>query len=334
MGLAPSGSFAQPRSHLPLAYLPPPRNLVICHQQLGDLTLLEPAISRIWAATGAPVDLLTRGGHGPLVTLMKGCQMERRPWFKSYDTVYCFGEYPKTALHAALVPARRKVLVLRKPEEKTRLHKLVFHQIHADGLEDEYVARYNWEQTPAGRDQSLVFRPPALHLPPEAWRPEIAPEEDFVLLNATAGWASKLWKIEGWVKVLTRLQKAGLPRVLVTCGTEDWQMEHARQIAEGLGEGALFLGGATSAQAYLWLVARSQMVLGIDGSAYHLKAAFGGKSLTLFLRTSAANWHHPTARSVALSGKITPGQKGSRLDVEQVIEAALQLWREPEAVAT
>ena len=68
--------------------------LVICHKQLGDLTLLEPAMAKLVEVYGG-VDLLTRSGHAALVSLMEGVRMISRPSFRRYAAVFCYDDLSK-----------------------------------------------------------------------------------------------------------------------------------------------------------------------------------------------------------------------------------------------
>ena len=73
------------------------------------------------------------------------------------------------------------------------------------------------------------------------------------------------------------------------------------------------------------------MVIGVDGAASHLSAAFGGKNLTLFFRTNPHNWHFATEKSVALLAQ--PGEDADEenpeyeLEDEDVVRAAVELLR-------
>jgi ADP-heptose:LPS heptosyltransferase len=271
---------------------------VICHKQLGDMTLLEPALRKLSLAAGRPVELLTRSGHAPLISLMDGVKMTGRAWLRAFDAIFCYDDLDKSAVHAMLAFAPRKDLLLRSPTEITKWNRRAFREIRTPGIADAYLARYNWDYTIV--EAAEPWRPPVLRRPDDAWRPADFRESDYVLLNSTAGWKSKRWKSSSWVEVAKALLDAGAPRIVVTSGGQDWQREHSEKIAKALGDRALYLGGQTRLEEFLWLVSRSRMVIGVDGAASHLSAAFGGKNLTLFFRTNPHNWHYPTETSVAL----------------------------------
>lgn len=299
------------------------RVLVICHKQLGDVALLEPALASIRAASGGPIDLLTRSGHAPLIELMEGVRMIHRAWFRRYDAIFCYDGLDKSSIHALLAFAPRKDLILRTPEDLRPLAARAFKVILAPGLGDRYVAEYNWDTTDVG--VSTDFRPPKLNRPPDSWRPAGFDTRDYLLLNPTAGWKSKRWKTKAWQALLDRFE--GPEKILITSGAQDWQLEHSRAIADHVGDRAIFLGGATRLEEFLWLVANARMVLGVDGAAAHLAAAFGGKSLTVFVRTSNANWHFPTERSLSIA--VDPDASGDarQRDIDEALANAEALWR-------
>lgn len=293
------------------------------------MTLLEPALAKLAAAAGRPVELLTRSGHAPLLALMENVRPTGRAWLRAFDAIFCYDDLDKSAVHAMLAYAPRKDLLLRSPIEITKWGRRAFREIRTPGIADAYLARYNWDYTIV--EAREAWRPPALKIPPDAWRPAGFREEGYVLLNSTAGWKSKRWRSSSWIETAEALLAAGAPRIVVTSGGQDWQREHSQKIATALGDRALYLGGQTRLEEFLWLVSRARFVVGVDGAASHLAAAFGGKNLTLFFRTNPHNWHFPTERSVALLAR--PGEDGSEenpeyvLDADEVASAAVALLR-------
>lgn len=317
-----SPNVTQPETALPSGG--PLGCLVICHKQLGDLTLLEPAMAKLVEVYGG-VDLLTRSGHTALVSLMEGVRMISRPSFRRYEAVFCYDDLSKSAIHTFLVRAARKDLLLRDASECSWYHRMVFRSIRAPGLGDAYLARYNWVNTLS--EVGVSYRPPKLSLPPDSWKPAGFALESYLLLNPTAGWKSKSWKVGSWVKVLRRLLEHDpeMP-VLITSGDQEWQIEHSQKIAKDLGTQVDFLGGQTGLEAFLWLVSRSRMVLGVDGAASHLAAAFGRRSLTLFMKTSLMNWHEPGDINVAIAAAVNEASGVLEIESDAVANQAMTLW--------
>ncbi len=301
------------------------KSLVICHKQLGDMVLLEPALARLADAHGGPVHLLTRSGHAPLIALMANVRQVPRVWLRRYTAIYCYDHLDKSAIHTLSALSPKKELLLRDPDEITKLHRIAFDKISAPGIGDEFLAKYNWDHTHA--ETTHPYRLPRLDLPPAAWAPPAAPTGDYLLLNSTAGWKSKRWKPSGWATVLRSLLDHGIPRILVTSGDQDWQIEHATRITTTLDDPRVtLLGGRTSLREFLHLVSRARMILGVDGAASHLANAFGGTSLTLFLRTNPRNWHSPTPTSQAILADHNPTTDTHEITPTEVLEKAITLW--------
>ncbi len=289
------------------------------------MVLLEPALARLADAHGAPVDLLTRSGHAPLTSLMTGVRQVPRVWLRRYSAVYCYDHLDKSALHTISAFSPKKELLLRAPSEITRLHRIAFDEIRAPGIGDDFLAKYNWRYTLA--DSKEPYRLPRLNPPPDEWAPPSAPTGDYLLLNSTAGWKSKRWKSSAWAEVLEGLLAHGVPRILITSGDQDWQIEHATRITDTLADPRVtLLGGQTSLREFLHLVSRARMILGVDGAASHLANAFGGKSLTLFFRTNPHNWHATTPTSQAILADHEEESDTYEIHPTQVLEKAARLW--------
>ena len=129
------------------------------------------------------------------------------------------------------------------------------------------------------------------------------------------------------MKVLRRLLEHDPEmNILITSGDQAWQMEHSQKIAKDLGARVHFLGGQTGLEAFLWLVSRSRMVLGVDGAASHLAEAFGRRSLTLFMKSNMMNWHEPGAFNVAIAAAVNAETGVLEIESEAVADQAISLW--------
>lgn len=299
----------------------------VFHKQLGDVVLLQPALSRLRDHYGAPVTLLSRSGHAPVFSLMPGIRYT--PGFpgKKFAALVSFDVLHKSAWRSLLGRAERKTCVIPAPEEIRWFHHAVYHEVLCPPLGDRYVAEYFWNLAPA--PAVGAFPPPRLERPAADWRPATVPDAPFLLANPTAGWKRKRWRTGPWAEVLRVLhEETGLPAVM-TSGATAWQAEHCAKIAQRAGKAVLSLSASTTLREYLWLCAHARMVLTVDGAASHLAAAFGVKSLTLFGPTSAANWHRPSPIGHALLAPPDEHGLGNlrHLPATAVIAAARELWQ-------
>lgn len=296
----------------------------VFHKQLGDLLLLEPALSRLASHHGGPVRVLTRTGHAPLLALMDGAEFQSGAPLAWKNHLVCFDPLHKSAFRSLITPAGRKDCVLPERREMEWFHPLVFRQVIVPELGDRYVAEYFWSHTPA--PPAGAFRPPRLTRPPETWRPA-GTETEFILVNPTSGWRQKCWEADRWAELLTGLHaRWGLP-FLMTSAFTDWQVAHCAEIAAAAGPLVRSLASGTSLEQFLWLCAHARKVLTVDGAASHLAQAFGVPCLTLFGPTSLSNWHHPTPRHRAIQAAASrDGKRRLRnLAVAEVFDAASAL---------
>ncbi len=284
------------------------------HKQLGDLVLLEPALSKLRDHHGAPVRLLTRNGHADLARLMSGVAVGRGFPLSQASCAYCFDPLNKSTLRSLLAPVRSRRLIIPERRELRWYHPILFPHDANPELGEDYVAEFFWRNTPV--PSQAAFRPPILTPPPEDWAPREKPPKGFVLLNPTAGWKKKLWTAEGWTQVLRAI---GNSPVVITSASNVWQIAHASDVCRAAGATML----STSLREFLWLCANASLVLTVDGSASHLASAFDVPCFTLFGPTSRSNWHRPNPRHQAF--QAPPDQDGLRrlrkLPAGPVVEA-------------
>jgi ADP-heptose:LPS heptosyltransferase len=294
----------------------------VFHKQLGDLLLLEPALARLRGHHGPPVRVLTRTGHAPLLQLMEGVVYQPGLPLAWQSHLVCYDPLNKSALRSLLAPAGKKQCVLPEKREMQWFHRPLFGDVIVPELGDQYVAEYFWQHTPVPATGS--FRMPRLNPPPGHWRPDGLDGAPFVLLNPTSGWRQKCWQAESWAGALRHWHETKGWRFLMTSASTDWQTAHCREIAERAGPCVRSLASRTTLENFLWLSARAQAVVTVDGAASHLAQAFGVPSLTLFGPTNMANWHRGTPRNLAV--QAPPSKDGKRrlknLSVSAVLETA------------
>ena len=298
---------------------------VAFHKQLGDLVLLEPALSKLRDHHGIPIGCMTRRGHAPLLRLIPGVHPQRGIPLRHQEYLYCFDPLNKSAVRSFFSPARLKRCVLPEKREMKWFHPLVFRDVIIPELGDRYVAEYFWENTPVAG--SVPFRPPSLSPPPDNWKPDGLGDEPFVLVNPTAGWRQKNWLPDCWAQTLgTLYREKGVPFIM-TSGSVDWQIQHCREIQEKSGPFLRSLASATPLEGFLWLCSRARAVLTVDGAASHLGSAFAVNTLTLFGPTNPRNWHYPADGSLSVQAPPSKDHicRLRNLSSDAVIEMATQL---------
>jgi ADP-heptose:LPS heptosyltransferase len=270
----------------------------VFHKQLGDLVLLQPALNRLCQHHGAPVECMTRSGHGPLLQLMPGVRFRRGVPLAYRRHLYCFDPLNKSALRSMLAPSSIKKCVLPEKREMRWFHRPLFRELIVPELGDRYVAEYFWETTPV--PTSEAFRPPRLDQPPDEWKPLGVGDQAFILVNPTSGWRQKSWLPEAWGQLLAALRNDTDLEFVMTSASVDWQIEHCREIEEKSGSLVRSLASSTTLKNFLWLCSRAKAVLTVDGAASHLARAFGVNSITLFGPTNSRNWHYAGDGSIAV----------------------------------
>jgi len=267
-------------------------SLVVYRKQLGDVLLLQPALSKL-AGSGS-VGVATRPGFADMISLMPGNVRLAPRWSCRAREVHCLEAGRSALLSAALNLGSRRHLRMTRNEVRW-WHPLFFSKISVHPGSNAYRAALFFEMLTGG---ASGFAPPQLHLPPEDWLPAGLPP-NYGVIHPTAAWKRKTWAPENWVEALNK-QGGDLPWV-ISSGPAAWERELASQLAAGLGPRAIDLGGRTSLRQYLALLSRAKITLCVDGSASHLSAAFGKPTLTLFGPTNPVHWHWPSPNTPRLS---------------------------------
>ncbi len=302
------------------------RCLAIFHKQLGDLVLLEPTLKRLARASGSRVDLITRSGFQPLISLMPYVNFRRLPSRRAYEALWCFDDRQKSAFYALVSGAQQKHLLINPGAPVQWFHPKIFDYILVPDLGNFHIAEYYWTNTVVASDQD--FQPPELQSPPAEWAYPLS-SKNYLHVNPTSGWKSKNWTPAKWARTINTLLERGISPIVMTSGRQEWQKKHCEMICQQLNQSIEGVWGKTTMKNYLSIIWHARAVLTPDGSASHIAAAFKRKCITLFGHTDATHWHRETAYSKAIvTGNIigTPFLKLSFLPEEPVIEAVIDLW--------
>lgn len=302
----------------------------VFHKQLGDLVLLEPALRRIADRIGKPVELVTRPEFSLLVSLFPGAVL---PSSRRYRNLWAFDTSSRSLWKSLRSGAAHKILACPPQHGMPRLRDLaVFREFRLRSSRLEYRSEFYWKL--AGDSDRPAFTPPRLNAPPENWTQglDLPPAGSWVLVHVTSGYQRKCWTAEGWTRVLLWLRSQGIPFRLGG-GPQDWERQHAAEIARAAGlDERENLAGRTNLGQYMGLAAQAGLTVTVDGSAAHLAAAFGRKTLVLFGPTNATHWHRPSPDHVALRAEdFSSDHKpaASAIPADRVTESLNHLWRQP-----
>jgi heptosyltransferase-1 len=160
--------------------------------------------------------------------------------------------------------------------------------------------------------------PPRWHIVPPNVAPAIPERPYAVLLHATSR-AEKLWPDERWRALIMHFARAGYA-VVLPWGAQA-EERRSRQLADGQ-DGAVVPPWLSLPEAAAML-ARADVVVGIDTGFTHLAAALGTPTVALFFATD------PTVHGVACAGAHARdlGSEGEMPSVEMVIAATGELMR-------
>lgn len=302
--------------------------LVIFRKQLGDLLLLQPALSALSAELGR-IEVFARDGFADLLSLMPGdIHPATKAWFPQAKHVYCLEARPATLIYAARIRAGKKSLLLTR-NDAPFWQSLIFDQYRIEPGAKHYRAELYYRMLCNRRDG---FTPPRLQAPPSEWLPPGLPSA-YRVVHPTAAWRRKTWSPAHWVETLLALDSP-VPWVL-TSGPSEWEIELVGEIHRQLpSDKALNLAGKTSLRQFLAVMAGCQAALCVDGSASHLAAAFGHPTLTLFGPTDARRWHFASATTPCLCATdFSPENKPpvDAIPVAKVIDLAQALMAQTEA---
>ncbi len=132
-----------------------------------------------------------------------------------------------------------------------------------------------------------------------------------VVIHAGAGAAVKLWRTQAWsdcANALTTLLTGPIPVRIILTGSQS-ERSMMEEIARGIAAPVLLVSDATVGQLAA-LLARAQLVLGVDSGPLHLAVAQGTPSLRIYGPTDArmyGPWGPAAQHVVVASTQRCPG---------------------------
>jgi ADP-heptose:LPS heptosyltransferase len=305
------------------------KNIVVFHKQLGDTLLLQPALAKLAAQQGAPVDLIVSPQHEPLVELMPDARPVHGPARGVYQTLWCFDPGSKSAMLSFRASAAHKRLFIAAEKWRRFYHRLVFDEITLQRRGKRYRARYYWDLVDIPGEHP--FAPPVLDTPPEEWAQPGHDLEDYLLINMTSAWPEKSGDPGRWPVLISSLNEAGIGPLVLVGGKEKWQVEYNRQVISAVRAPITNLAGRTSLRELLYIVSKARMILTVDGAISHLAQALKRPCLTMFGPTNPIHWHYDSQLSVALWAGDYSVDKKPHLDAlpnGDIVDRLTRLWKQ------
>jgi ADP-heptose:LPS heptosyltransferase len=264
------------------------RLAVVSYKQLGDVLLLQPALSALAERTGNPVTLATKPEFSALVRLMPGAALEREARF---DLLACVHHGSKAVWSSLKLRAEKKLLFLTRAAHLRWYHRWVFHECIVSPQRDTYWALQHWHNLVGTCTDG--YHEPALMPPPPEWRPQGFQARDYILIHPTAAWPKKFWTAENWAETIRYLDRHYGRPLIMTGGGTDFEMRHLKTICD-YGAPITNYGGKTSLEEFIFLVAQARAVIAIDGAASHIARAYNKPVVTLFGQTNPRKWSTAT----------------------------------------
>jgi len=302
-------------------------SLVIFYKQLGDLLLMEPALSKLVSITKSDVYIATNSEFAPLFSLMHNIHLAPSCMLYDISHVFSFDHRFRSCMRALLTISSIKHLILTNQKYLKIWHQFFFKTIEIEETSSKYRAKYFFDAI--SQISSMPFRPPQLIAPPPWWKPNNLPPT-YIVIHATSAWKSKSWSPKAWATTIIALKKVGVSSFVITGGNAPWEIKFSESIVKQSKCDIVNLCGKTNIQEYISIIFDSSMVLSVDGSAAHLAAAFKRPNLTLFGPTHPLHWHWPTKISKFIDARnfsLEPKPSVNSIPSEVCIKEAIKLWK-------
>ena len=280
----------------------PQRILIIKPSSLGDVAATLPLLcdlrrlyphSKIdWLIRPAFADLIN--GHDALDELILFQQGHLARWWsgrgvgaaaslrhklqaKKYDMVFDAQGLLRSALIARLTKALVRIGFTSAREGATLFYT---HGVDMRRQDEVAVVRMRSLLTPIQKpDEHVEFRVPISPAIIEAVRQIMNASGPVAAIIPGARWDAKRWSHDGFVDIGRRLLAAGVKPIVLGSPQERSLCQY---VAEGIGPGALNLGGKTSLDQMIAALALSRIAIGNDSGPLHVAVALGKPVVALY----------------------------------------------------
>ena len=132
----------------------------------------------------------------------------------------------------------------------------------------------------------------------------INPEKKRIILQPTARWDRKLWKVEGWREIIIYLKQRYEADCILISGPASQEQEMVKMIATDLIPQESVFAGSLSWRELSCAFALANGFIGLDSAPYHLAAMLGIPLLVLFGENNETEWGPVLPKQVVLKPLI------------------------------
>jgi ADP-heptose:LPS heptosyltransferase len=302
-------------------------SLVIYWKQLGDLLLMEPALTKLASTTKSKVFIATKPEFSPLFSLMNSVCIAPTKTLKNISYVYSFDGRFRACIRALFTFCKIKHLIISDLKSLKWWHKFFFKEISIIDTSEKYRAEYFFDAINISSD--FLFRPPKLNKPPKSWKPKCLPEK-YILIHATSAWRNKSWSPQFWANTINKLHGMGIGPFVITGGNSVWEAKYIDSLLSKIDCKVLNLCGKTNIKEYLAAIHHASLVVAIDGSAAHIASAFNRPVLTLFGPTHPIHWCLPSDTTHFIDARLFSKYRKPSVDFipyQVVIDETTRMWK-------
>ena len=295
-----------------------PRILILQLKRIGDAVLTAPALAALRAALpDARLSLVLAGAASQLAPAFRmvddvffhrpgtgRSSTLRRTLGRKFDAVLDFSGTDRSALLA--LASRAAVRCGYEKDAKNWLRRRAMNVRCAASVRDLHTIDLHHALIASVLDALGRTAPPAVedfgHLQVPAHVAPPALPHPFVVVHPGTARPEKCWPPTRWSEVIRHVQTEHHLPVVLTGSDDPAEAAHLEEIQKAAAVHAS-LAGRLSLLELAAVLARADLVLGVDSAAMHLAAAFRRPQVALFGPTNPFHWRprHDAAR-VLLAG--------------------------------
>jgi heptosyltransferase-3 len=314
----------------PFPLTAPTKILVIAPQRIGDVLLTTPLVRSLrHAYRGAKIDVVVfKGTEGciaanndidNIITIQQGATFREQlktvcKLFRGYDLAISPLSGDRPVFYSWV--AGKSCMGLVEDGYKNLWKRLLL---------DKYELFDNHDTHTVTMNLSLLKHLDIKQIPEVtvAWANEdeisarqLLPFEmankSYAIIHTYPMFAYKMWNIEGWIKLISWLNKSIGMEIVLTGGNALDELEYVSNIHQAAPGGCTNLAGKLSLGGVAYLLSRASVYIGLDTAVTHMAAALGIPTIALYGPTNPVKWG-PMPNNLSFPGKSPYKRKGSQI---------------------